>query len=80
MRRLYRNIQHLYGETNQLRQQLGSQSSLQHEEIDQGVVEEDQAKLVIQQLRARVRELESSTSWRITAPLRAIKQLFSGRG
>jgi Rps23 Pro-64 3,4-dihydroxylase Tpa1-like proline 4-hydroxylase len=80
MRRLYRNIQHLYGETNQLRQQLGSQSSLQHEEIDQGVVEADQAKLVIQQLRARVRELESSTSWRITAPLRAIKQLFSGRG
>jgi len=79
MRRLYRNIQQLYGETNQLRQQLGSLSATQDIENIPDAADQDQAQMMIRQLRARIRDLESSTSWRITAPLRAIKQLFSGR-
>lgn len=34
----------------------------------------------VTRLARRVRMLESSTSWRVTQPLRAIKQLFSGSG
>jgi hypothetical protein len=42
----------------------------------------EQVALLMEQLRTarrRVRELESSTSWRLTAPLRAIKRTFRRR-
>ncbi len=77
MRRLYGNIQHLYGETNRLRQQL-SRISTEETAVDAQDVPLDQAQQLIQQLRIRIRELEQSTSWRITAPLRAIKRIFQG--
>jgi len=77
MRRLYGNIQRLYGETNQLRQQL-SRISPQGGDVKIENVPVDQAQQLIQQLRLRIRELEQSTSWRITAPLRAIKRMFLG--
>jgi len=85
MRRLYSNIQNLYGETNRLRLQLDRISSHQADPKEPGRRAEtladipvDQAQLLVQQLRHRVRELEQSTSWRITAPLRAIRQFFKG--
>jgi hypothetical protein len=31
------------------------------------------------QLRRRVYEIENSTSWRITSPLRALRRALSGR-
>lgn len=34
----------------------------------------------VERLAARVRELESSTSWRLTRPVRALKRLISGKG
>lgn len=77
MRRLYGNIQHLYGETNRLRQQL-SHISTPEQAVSAQDLPADQAQLLIQQLHNRVRELEHSTSWRITAPLRAIKRIFQG--
>jgi hypothetical protein len=87
MQRLYRNIQHLYGETNRLRQQL---EQLSFTDVPEGQIadtsnatarvagDQQQSQHVIQQLRRRVHELEHSTSWRITAPVRALKRLVSG--
>jgi hypothetical protein len=77
--RLYRNIQQLYGENNRLQQ-----AQLAHLEgggDDAEVLGADQQQLLqlMRGLRVRVRELEQSTSWRVTAPLRALKRLFNGR-
>jgi len=38
------------------------------------------AERMIQALRSRVYELEHSTSWRITAPVRAVRRWLTGRG
>jgi hypothetical protein len=88
LRRLYGSIKRLYGEINHLREQRGLQ-------LPPGVAPEDdegqahaglsqERRLLINRaelgrLRARVHELEQSTSWRITAPLRNLKKLLGKR-
>src|SRR5690606_37844375 len=83
LRRLYKNIQRLYGENNRLRLQgqLAASLDSSNESVSAAAQElhPDQARLVIQQLRSRVHELEHSTSWRITAPIRFLKRLISGQ-
>lgn len=74
LKRLYRNIQRLYGEVNALKRAAFTPVS-QPDEIVTGA---DLAPLVAR-LRARIHELEQSTSWRVTAPLRALKRLLAGR-
>ncbi|MEJ8566608.1 2OG-Fe(II) oxygenase [Elongatibacter sediminis] len=72
LRRLYLNIQRLYGEVNRLRAMtappLGSGSEA---DATGGAPDPSTAAL-----RARIHELEQSTSWRVTAPLRALKRLL----
>lgn len=79
MRRLYRNIQQLYGENNRLQQV--QMASLDDSPGGAGEVAADQQQLqqLIRSLRARVNELEASTSWRVTAPIRALKRMITGR-
>jgi hypothetical protein len=79
MRRLYRNIQNLYGENNRLRAaQLGA-AAITGPADESLALDQQQLQQRIQLLRARVTELEQSTSWRLTAPLRALKRLISGK-
>jgi Rps23 Pro-64 3,4-dihydroxylase Tpa1-like proline 4-hydroxylase len=79
LRRLYKNIQRLYGENNHLRLQGQSVVSADSTVEPASYADQEQTRLVIQQLRMRVHELEHSTSWRITAPVRALKRLLSGK-
>jgi len=79
MRRLYKNIQNLYGENNRLRQQLISLPASQREETPVQDLPAEQTQQLIQQMRMRIQELEQSTSWRITAPLRWLKLRLTGR-
>jgi hypothetical protein len=79
MQRLYRNIQQLYGENNGLRQRLDAAAVVSSGSDLPEPQSTDQAQQSILTLRSRIRELEQSTSWRITAPLRAIKTWFSGK-
>ncbi len=78
MSRLYRNIQNLYGENNRLRQQMNSLSSGLPGSTDLSGLGDDQVQHLINQLRNRIHEMEHSTSWRLTAPLRALKRLILG--
>ena len=72
LKRLYRNIHRLYGEVNHLKQQVLSGSVSGHLQAA--------AERIMHPLSKRVYELEHSTSWRITAPLRALKRFMTGRG
>jgi hypothetical protein len=79
LKRLYRNIHRLYGEVNRLKSMNLSSSAddaVSHEGAGDDAAA---AQRMILSLRTQVRELQQSTSWRVTAPLRALKRLFSER-
>ncbi len=81
LNRLYADIQHLNTNLNYLRSQLTSDQSLEDIEINENDSEE--LKLVknrVGVLNARIRKLQSSSSWRITRPLRALKRALTGKG
>lgn len=71
LQRLYRNIQRLYGELNQLKR--AAVPDALRARPDDGL---QPAEPLVASLRARIHELEHSSSWRITAPLRALKRLL----
>lgn len=79
MRRLYRNIQYLYGENNRLSAAQRVVADTSEPAAAPIALDQQQLQQRIQHLRARVSELEQSTSWRITAPLRALKRLLSSK-
>lgn len=82
LKRLYGHIKQLNRQLHELRHRLESGSAeapaLEHVLADEGS-SEDKVSLLLEQLRVaqrRVRELEASTSWKVTAPLRALKRVF----
>lgn len=81
LKRLYADIQERNTNLNYLYGKLGSGDSL--EDIEPG--KNDSVELVILKkrlayMRGRIHELENSSSWRITRPLRALKRALTGKG
>lgn len=92
LKRLYGHIKQLNTELNKLRESAGGQAPVgiapepaDEEGASEGLREQrlearlQRREAEIQRLQRRIRDLESSTSWRITAPLRKLKQLFGRR-
>ena len=83
LKRLYKNIHRLYGEVNRLKarvlQPISGEPSTQDDPQDQPVENTASAERMIATLRNRIRELEQSTSWKVTAPLRSVKTWLSRR-
>ena len=75
--RLYGEIQDLNETINEMKYP-GSTRNAIRLDVDDIPDDISSAARMIQILRYRIRELEASTSWRITAPLRAAKRLVSG--
>jgi 2OG-Fe(II) oxygenase superfamily len=80
LKRLYRNIQRLYGEVNRLRLSQGAGVAGAASEAGSPIPDVAAAERMVLALRNRVQELEQSTSWRVTAPIRAIKRMLARRG
>ena len=81
LKRLYADIKHLNTDRNHLHGKLDFAESLVNSKPD----ESDSAELVLfkeqlMYLQLRVLELENSSSWRITRPLRALKRALTGKG
>jgi Rps23 Pro-64 3,4-dihydroxylase Tpa1-like proline 4-hydroxylase len=79
LKRLYQNIQDQHGQINKLRLSSGGAPLMSSNRKEDFPAEMEGAVQVIANLRQRIIELESSTSWRLTAPVRAVKNLFSGK-
>jgi hypothetical protein len=77
LKRLYRNIQRLYGEVNRLRLSQGQGTA---SEAGSPIPDVAAAERMVLALRNRVQELEKSMSWRVTAPIRTIKRMLTRRG
>jgi hypothetical protein len=76
LQRLYGDVQDLHEQLNRSREYRdGWRSGQRPEDIP---VDARSAARMIRILRHRVDELENSTSWRITAPLRALKRMITG--
>ena len=75
LKRLYKDIQDLGGQLSRHRQMGGMAQVNMQEEIPEDL---RSAVQMIQFLRHRIHDMENSTSWRLTAPVRALKRLVSG--
>lgn len=81
LQRLYADIQKLNTELNFLRRSFPDDEQFDNLEYNPA----DSAELTAMKnrvagLQGRIREYENSTSWRITRPLRALKQRLTGKG
>jgi len=80
LKRLYENIKQLYTELNQQRGQMESVEQSADVRADESDSEEiTRLKSHMAGLKHRIHEFETSTSWRLTSPLRALKRRFGGR-
>ncbi len=82
LERLYNNITHLMTETRDLKWSLNQAQQAHQEPIEnnQKKAEMDAGEHDQQMLINRIHELENSTSWKVTAPFRKIKKMFSKSG
>ena len=80
LQRLYRTVQHLSGQIAGLRIAEFSASSAGKVLMEKLTQNGANAELMLGLLMLQINALEQSTSWRITAPLRALKRLLTGRG
>jgi hypothetical protein len=78
LQRLYRDIQALQAGLGKHRRGSAPGASLKLR-MEDYPTDLKSAGRMIQALRHRVDEMESSTSWRITAPVRALKRMLSGK-
>jgi len=81
LQRLYADIKRLYTELNDLRGHVAAvedPADVQPAESDSDEVA--RLKNKVAGLQARIREFETSTSWRVTSPLRALKRRFGSQG
>jgi len=78
LQRLYRCIQELQGTLNVSRHS-GGRDAFSLTRLEDVPGDLKSAGRIIRGLRHRVDEMEASTSWRVTAPVRAIKRLISGK-
>ncbi|MCJ7816031.1 MAG: 2OG-Fe(II) oxygenase [Xanthomonadales bacterium] len=78
LQRLYRDIQGLQGTLNVSRYP-GKRDAFSLTRLEDVPGDLKSAGRIIRGLRHRVDEMEASTSWRVTAPVRAIKRLISGK-
>lgn len=81
LKRLYTDIKHLNTDLNYLHGEVdlgGSIESIKPDKNDS--VEQVILKKRLVYLHQRVRELESSSSWRITRPIRVLKRALTGKG
>ena len=77
LKRLYGNIKQLYTQVNDLRHLLKQREAEQEAGTAPELVDDPEVlQKRIGNLQQRVTELEHSTSWRVTRPLRAAKQFF----
>ena len=75
LKRLYGEIQHLGGQLSRIRRGSAAADLAEDGEV---VGDLRSAVQMINFLRQRIHDLEHSTSWRLTAPVRAVKRLVSG--
>lgn len=90
LKRLYRNIMDLNQQIHDLHYRLETElnpeplpdmsaSDLESQSEAENAAHIRRLSVQLQQTQMRVKELETSTSWRITAPMRALKKAFSRR-
>ena len=85
LRRLYGNIMQLNTELNHAREQQGRKPPPVPEEDSESDDLEGLQEMLgrreaeVRRLAARIEELENSTSWKVTRPMRSLKRLVAGR-
>jgi len=81
LKRLYADIKRLNTDLGNLRGQLGQlKHDVDREPGKQGNEELSAYEHRIAYLQYKIHEYETSTSWRVTGPLRALKRALSGKG
>ncbi len=84
LRRLYGNIKQLNTELGHAREQQGLQAPPVPEEDGESDDLERLQEMIgrreaeVRRLAARIEELENSTSWKVTRPMRSLKRLVAG--
>lgn len=81
LKRLYADIQRLNTDLGNLRSQLGPVET--YANVDTGEHDSEAFQMFehrIAHLQRKLNEFETSTSWRVTRPLRALKRALTGKG
>jgi len=81
LKRLYADIQRLNTELENLRRQLGQAETCA--DVEPGTNDSQALQMFehrITHLQRKLHEFETSTSWRVTRPLRALKRALTGKG
>jgi Rps23 Pro-64 3,4-dihydroxylase Tpa1-like proline 4-hydroxylase len=79
LQRLYRDLQEERRKLNELYYSAG-RTATPIKRLEDVPTDLKSAVRMIQVLRGRVDAMEASTSWRLTAPVRAVKRLLTGKG